>query len=118
MYQFDTCVTSSVIKFANTRIFAPQAQLEESATTEEKPEELLSRDLTRISDFALEHILRAFASGICVFGVRKGVLADLQIGQIFSVCLSVCTFFFAQDLDQVDGSLSAITRKISEKEGF
>ena len=50
----------------------------------------------RISDFDFGPLLRLFAGGICVFGDRKPVPAELQIGQIFSVwCLMMmCSFFF------------------------
>ena len=63
----------------------------------------IKRHVKRIRSLVFGLVLKAFASGICVFGVRNRVPADLQIGQIFSD--DVCVHFFAGPLlDQVDGS--------------
>ena len=71
-----------------------------------EPKVPIKRHVKRIRSLVFGLVLKAFASGICVFGVRNRVPADLQIGQIFSVCLFVCVHFFAGPLlDHVDGSL-------------
>ena len=62
-------------------------------------------------------VLRAFTSGICVFSGRKGVSPERQIGQIFSVCLSVChTFFFGHFFNHVDRDTTRKYSKITQKE--
>ena len=60
-----------------------------------EPKVPIKRHVKRIRSLVFGLVLKAFASGICVFGVRNRVPADLQIGQIFSdVCLSVCLCSF------------------------
>ena len=56
-----------------------------------EPKVPIKRHVKRIRSLVFGLVLKAFANGICVFGVRNRVPADLQIGQIFSVCL--CSFF-------------------------
>ena len=71
-------------------IVAPQAQLEESANDRGKPEVPIIRDLKEFQSQFWASVLILFASGICVFRVRKPDPADLRIGQILSVCLFAC----------------------------
>ena len=49
-----------------------------------EPQVPIKRHVKRIRSLVFGLVLKAFASGICVFGVRNRVPADLQIGQIFS----------------------------------
>ena len=37
--------------------------------------------------YFLEHVLEAFASGICIETARNAAPAELEIGQILSVCV-------------------------------
>ena len=86
----------------------------ERVQTREVPEVLFNRDVKRISDLVADPVLRAFADGICVFGGRKGVPPASRSGRNLSVCC--VSKKYRPVLDQLDGSLPASTRKITQKE--
>ena len=68
---------------------APQAPLEESATTEASRRCSLNGMLTGIRVLFWGQVLERFATGICVLAVQNMATAELDIGRILSVCL--CT---------------------------
>ena len=84
-----------------------------------EPKVPIKRHVKRIRSLVFGLVLKAFASGICVFGVRNRVPADLQIGQIFSdVCLCVRIFFPDHFWTRSMAQQSAGTRKNHSKRGF
>ena len=74
------------------RLIAPQAPLEESATTEASRRCSLNGMLTGIRRPFWGRGFESSASGICVLTVQNMVPELLQIGSILSVCVSVCLF--------------------------
>ena len=74
----------SVIK----SFFAPQAPLEESATTEASRRCPLTGFLREFRVLFWGHVLEVFANGICVLAVQNTTPELLRIGPDLSVCLS------------------------------
>ena len=72
------------------QIIAPQAPLEESATTEASRRCSLNGMLTGIRRPFLGQVFEGSASGIWLLAVQNTVPELLRIGPILSVCLSVC----------------------------
>ena len=68
------------------QIFAPQAPLEESATTEASRRCPLTGFLREFRVLFWGHVLEVFANGICVLAVQNTTPEMLRIGQILSVC--------------------------------
>ena len=69
--------------------------LEESATTEASRRCPLTEMLRDFGGYFLEHVLEAFANGICIETAQNAAPAELEISQILSVCLSdVCLSVF------------------------
>ena len=78
-------------------IFAPQAQLEESANDRTSRRCPLVGMLREFLGLFLDHVLRATSKSSCVLGVSKRSLAELEIHQIMFACVSVqvfCTSFW------------------------
>ena len=72
--------------------FAPQAPLEESATTEASRRCSLNGMLTGIRVLFWGQVLERFATGICVLTVQNTSPEQLRIGRILSACMFVCLF--------------------------
>ena len=83
-----------------SHFIAPQAPLEESATTEASRRCSLNGILTGIRVLFWGQVLERFATGICVLAVQNIATAELDIGRILSVCLFVSPrFFFGRFFD-------------------
>ena len=79
--------------YSKKKIFAPQAQLEESAndrTSRRCPLVGMLRESRRLF---LDHVLRATSKSSCVLDVPKRILTEPEISRIVSVCVSVQLFF-------------------------
>ena len=102
----------------NFRIFiAPQAPLEESATTEASRRCSLNGMLTGIRRPFWRQVFEASASGIWLLAVQNKVPEMLSIGPILSVGLCVCSTFsaalFGPILDRIHSYFQK--KKITQK---
>ena len=88
LYQY-VSVSDSLLRSVD-KIIAPQAPLEESATTEASRRCSLNGMLNGIRGSFWGRVLEAFATSISILAVKNESPELLRIGWILSVCVCAC----------------------------